>query len=69
MVRWSQSALAERAGVSVETIKRLEGLEGPLRATKSATLEAIEKVLKAAGVEFLSENGGGDGVRMRLRPK
>jgi hypothetical protein len=30
-----------------------------------ATLKKIEKVLVAAGVEFIDENGGGPGVRLR----
>jgi transcriptional regulator with XRE-family HTH domain len=29
------------------------------------TLEVIEAVLKKAGVEFIDENGGGVGVRLR----
>ena len=31
------------------------------------TLEAIEAVLKKAGIEFIDENGGGPGVRLRKR--
>ena len=33
----------------------------------AATLSAIEGVLKRAGVEFIDENGGGPGVRLRKR--
>ena len=65
MLRWEQAALAEKAGVSVETIKRLERLDGPLRTTRVATVEAIQRALEAAGVEFIPENGGGAGLRLR----
>jgi hypothetical protein len=30
---------------------------------------AIRRVLEAAGVEFIDENGGGSGVRLRKRPR
>lgn len=33
------------------------------------TLELLEKTLKSAGVDFIEENGGGPGVRLRKRPK
>lgn len=32
---------------------------------KHATLAAIRAALEAAGVEFIAENGGGAGVRLR----
>ena len=38
-------------------------------ADMPATLQKIEKVLVAAGVEFIDENGGGPGVRLRKRQK
>jgi hypothetical protein len=34
-------------------------------ATRSSTLAAIRAALEAAGVEFIEENGGGPGVRLR----
>jgi hypothetical protein len=33
------------------------------------TLAAIETVLKRAGIEFIDENGGGAGVRLKKPPK
>ena len=53
--------LAEKARVSTNTITRFEGGE-PL---KERTVEAIHDVFEAAGVEFIPENGGGAGVRLR----
>jgi hypothetical protein len=34
---------------------------------KERTIEALQRVLEAAGVEFIDENGGGPGVRLRTR--
>jgi hypothetical protein len=31
------------------------------------TLALLEKVLRSAGIEFIDENGGGPGVRLRKR--
>ena len=53
--------LAEKARVSTNTITRFEGGE-PL---KERTVEAISEVFAAGGVEFIPENGGGAGVRLR----
>lgn len=63
LVDWSQTALAEKASLSVETIKRLERVKGSLAATKVSTLEAIAKAFDKAGVEFT--NGDAPGVRMK----
>ena len=64
MLRMEQKALAKASGVSLATIKRLEGLDGELTANKT-TLDALQRALEAAGVEFIPENGGGPGVRLR----
>ena len=66
MVRIEQSELAARAGVSVETIKRLEQMRGPISAN-TATEAAIRKAFREAGVIFLDENGEGPGVRLLKR--
>jgi transcriptional regulator with XRE-family HTH domain len=70
LLRWDQARVAAQAGVSIETIKRLERLEGPLLPTRSGTLDALEKAFAAAGVIFIGENGEGPGVRLRKgRPR
>jgi transcriptional regulator with XRE-family HTH domain len=66
LLGWSQEDLARAADVSVPTIKRLEASEG-LLGGRSETGEKIQKALQAAGVEFIAENGGGPGVRLRKR--
>jgi len=68
LLRWDQATLAKAASVSVETIKRLERIDGPLLATKMATIEAIRRALEQGGVEFIPANGGGPGVRLKERP-
>lgn len=67
MLRMEQSALAAASGVSVETVKRLERMQGHLSETRVATIKALRDALEAAGVEFLGENGGGVGVRLKVR--
>ncbi len=52
--------LAELADVSTNTISRLERGE----SLYPRTVEVIRRVLEAAGVVFIEENGGGSGVRM-----
>ena len=54
--------VAEMAGVSPNTIARLERGE----ELKASTLATIRAALEAAGVRFIAENGGGPGVRLRL---
>jgi transcriptional regulator with XRE-family HTH domain len=65
MLRWEQFDIAAAAGVSVETIKRLERSDGPLQSTRVATVVAIQRAFEVAGIEFIPENGGGAGVRLR----
>jgi transcriptional regulator with XRE-family HTH domain len=63
IVGWSQAEVATAAGLSIPTVKRAEADEG-VRVSDDAML-AIASVLKKAGVEFIAENGGGPGVRLR----
>jgi transcriptional regulator with XRE-family HTH domain len=68
MLRWDQAALAEAVGVSVETIKRLEGQDGPLVSGRHATISGVEKVLAEAGIVFIeADRKLGPGVRLRLK--
>jgi transcriptional regulator with XRE-family HTH domain len=54
MLRMEQTQLAEKSGVSVETVKRLEGALGPLKA-QHQTLKNIRTALEFAGVEFVDD--------------
>jgi len=62
MLRWEQAKLAETSGVSLPTLKRLEGQQGPL-AAHGRTIAALQRALEDAGIEFT--NGGAPGVRLR----
>ena len=55
--------LAKLADVSPDTIARLERGE----VLKDRTVAAVRAALEAAGVEFIAENGGGAGVRLKSR--
>jgi predicted transcriptional regulator len=68
LLDWSQDQLAEAADVSIPTIKRLEANGGQLGG-RSATIEKILASLRAAGIDFIDENGGGPGLRLRRQAK
>lgn len=63
LLDWSQRDLAKASGVSIPTIKRLEAQTG-LLGGRSKTSIRIQMALSDAGIEFLSENGGGFGVSL-----
>lgn len=54
--------LAKMAGVAANTITRFE--TGKSRGYAD-TVARIQNALENAGVEFIDENGGGPGVRLR----
>lgn len=64
LVKWSQTDLVAAASVSKKTIIDFE-----LDRSRpyDRTLVAIRTALESAGVEFIDENGGGAGVRLRSR--
>jgi transcriptional regulator with XRE-family HTH domain len=64
LLGWSQDELAAAAEISIPTIKRLEAGEG-LLGGRSETGDKIRKALQDAGIDFIDENGGGAGVRLR----
>jgi hypothetical protein len=64
LVRWSAEDLARESAVSVATIRRAE-LTDKETLMNTANDLAIRRALEAAGVEFIDENGGGPGVRLK----
>ena len=60
-----QKALAERAGVGINTIRNFEAAGANSVRGRLDTLDAIIEALKSAGVIFVAENGDGPGVRLR----
>jgi transcriptional regulator with XRE-family HTH domain len=62
-VGWGVRDLAKKAGVTANTVTRIEnGADA-----KQSTMDRLQQALEAAGVEFIDENGGGPGVRLRKR--
>ena len=63
LLDWSRDQLAGASGIPKRTIMRFEGREVVPRAS---TLIAIRTAFETAGVEFIAENGGGAGVRLKI---
>jgi transcriptional regulator with XRE-family HTH domain len=68
LLRWRAEDLARESAVGVATIRRAELAEDVTSMTAANDL-AIRSALEKAGVEFIDENGGGPGVRLRMRAK
>jgi len=64
LLRWSQEELARRAGVGLSTVR---DFEADRRTPYPANMAAIVGALEQGGVQFIEENGGGPGVRLRER--
>jgi DNA-binding transcriptional regulator YiaG len=62
LIEWSQGELAQAANVGQSTVRNFEaGRSVPV----ANNLDAIRRALEAAGIEFIPENGGGAGLRLR----
>ena len=66
LLRWSADDLARESALGVNTIRRAELAEDETSLTVANDL-AVRRALEAAGVEFIDEDGGGPGVRLRQR--
>ena len=63
-LNWTVRDLAKATSLHRNTITNIETGR---YAGESGTLETIAAVLRRAGIEFIDENGGGPGVRLRKR--
>jgi len=62
LLNWSQYDLEKQAKVAQKTIANFElGNRSP----RADTLTKLRATLERAGVEFIPENGGGVGVRLK----
>jgi hypothetical protein len=64
LIGWTADDLSHRSAVSLRTIRRAELAERDTSMTSANNL-AVRHALEDAGVEFIDENGGGPGVRLR----
>jgi hypothetical protein len=64
LIRWSAEDLAHQTKVSLRTIQRAELAAGQTSMTAPNDV-AVRRALEDAGVEFIDENGGGPGVRLK----
>lgn len=60
-LNWTTKDLSEKAGIGINTVTRFERGDD----ARVSTAEKIKQALEQAGVEFIPENGGGSGVRLR----
>ncbi|OYY04916.1 MAG: transcriptional regulator [Acidocella sp. 35-58-6] len=63
LLGWSLDELARASEVAKRTLVSFETGSD----CRSSTLQAIRTALEVAGVEFIPENGGGAGVRLRKK--
>jgi transcriptional regulator with XRE-family HTH domain len=61
LLGWTHRDLAERAFCTLHTARKFE--EGG--AAGASTIRALRFALEGAGVEFIPENGGGFGAKLR----
>ena len=69
-LRWEQKDVAKASKVSEPTVKRLESMNGYVRAN-TLTVEALIQAFDAAGIEFVAADGDkGPGMRFKadLKP-
>ena len=65
LLRWSGEELAIRSGISLSTIRRVEGSDGIPETQNIKTIMAIKKALEDAGVEFIGAPDDRPGVRLK----
>jgi transcriptional regulator with XRE-family HTH domain len=63
LLRWTPERVAKAAGVTPDTLKRVERADGEPPVT-IARAQAIQQVLEAAGVDFIDHEPW-----VRLRPR
>jgi hypothetical protein len=68
LLRWSAAELAQASALGANTIRRAEVADDATSLTAANEL-AVRRALESAGVEFIDENGGGPGVRLRKPTK
>ena len=66
-----QRELAQRSGLSLPTIQRMESSDGVVRGNVDSLMKLVE-ALNTAGIELIGDGavsqGGGRGVRLKAPP-
>lgn len=62
-LRLSVVDLAALAGIGVQTVVRLESVDG-VPGGRASTLNTVQKALEAAGIEFIGSPEEGPGIRL-----
>lgn len=68
LVGMTSTKLAELSGVAYTTVVRMESSDG-IPSGQVKTLDAVQKVLEEAGVEFIGAPEDGAGVRWKSKSK
>ena len=63
LINWSARELAEKAGVGVATVRRMELAES-IPSSNAITLNLVQKTLESAGIEFIGDQDNAPGVRL-----
>ncbi|MCL6286007.1 XRE family transcriptional regulator [Ruegeria sp. 2012CJ41-6] len=63
----TQQELCQRADIPLITLRRLEGRPSHKGLVSEETEANVVVALEQAGVDFIPENGGGHGVRLRKK--
>jgi transcriptional regulator with XRE-family HTH domain len=66
LIEFTQQDLAKAARVGLQT---LADFERGARQPYERTLADIQEALEDAGIEFILENGGGPGLRLKKKAK
>ena len=64
LLDWSGTDLAERAGVAISTIRRVEAFDGLLPSASVKVLQALKGALEQGGIEFVGTPEDRPGVRL-----
>jgi hypothetical protein len=62
----TQPQLAQAASLGLSTVVDFERSR---REVSKEAIDAMRRALESAGIEFIDENGGGPGVRLKKPPK
>jgi transcriptional regulator with XRE-family HTH domain len=71
LLGFDQRELAQRSGLSLPTIQRMEASDGVVRGNVDSLMKLVD-ALAASGIELIGEGaasgGGGRGVRLKSGP-